>query len=112
MKSDQLEFFRAALLALKSELEQVAESERQGVRTVELDQSSVGRLSRMDAMQSQEMALELRRRREERLRRVEGALARIDTGDFGACFICGESIDRRRLAADPTQTRCIDCAAS
>ena len=53
MKSDQLEFFRAALLALKSELEQVAESERQGVRTVELDQSSVGRLSRMDAMQSQ-----------------------------------------------------------
>jgi DnaK suppressor protein len=112
MHEDQLKVFRRALIELKSDLEHVGESELQAVRTVELDQSTVGRLSRMDAMQSQEMARELRRRREDRIRRVAGALGRIESGDYGVCFVCGEDIDPRRLAVDPTHTRCIDCAES
>ena len=76
---------------------------------VELDQTRVGRLSRMDAMQSQQMALETVRRRKETLVKIEGALHRIESGDYGFCFVCSEEIDIRRVLADPTSTRCMEC---
>jgi DnaK suppressor protein len=78
---------------------------------VELDQQSVGRLSRMDAMQSQPMAAAQARRRAARLRALETALRRIETDEFGWCEACGEPIAERRLDIDPTATRCIACAA-
>ena len=77
---------------------------------MELDQASVGRLSRMDAMQSQQMAQELARRRQQQLVRIEGALRRIESGDYGYCSVCDEEIDVRRLTLDPTNTRCVKCA--
>jgi len=76
---------------------------------VELDQASVGRLSRMDAMQAQQMARDSEERRRQRLLRIEGALRRMESGDYGYCFVCGEEIDVRRLHADPSHTRCIKC---
>jgi DnaK suppressor protein len=72
--------------------------------------ASVGRLSRMDAMQAQQMAQETERRRQQQLMKVEGALRRMESGEYGYCFVCGEEIDLRRLALDPTNTRCIKCA--
>ncbi|MFP4129845.1 MAG: TraR/DksA family transcriptional regulator [Halorhodospira sp.] len=48
--------------------------------------------------------------RQQLLTRIEGALRRIEPGDFGYRFLCGDEIDRRRLKADPTLTRCADCA--
>ncbi len=110
MNLSELNRFRQALLGLKAELEQFEASVGDSAGTVELDQSRVGRLSRMDALQAQQMALETSRRRQLRLVRVEGALRRVESGDYGDCFMCGEAIDLRRLEADPTQTRCIKCA--
>lgn len=78
---------------------------------VELDQQAVGRLSRMDALQVQAMALETSRRRKMQLRRITAALARIDEGEFGYCLECGEEIVARRLELDPTAPLCIDCAS-
>ncbi len=78
---------------------------------VELDQSSVGRLSRVDAMQVQAMALAAERRRKEEIARVEAALQRIEEDDFGYCIRCGDSISERRLEADPSVTTCIGCAS-
>jgi DnaK suppressor protein len=80
-------------------------------RPVELDQTSVGRLSRMDAMQMQAMAQATERRRVQEIARIEAALKRIDDGDYGWCVACGEEIAPRRLAADPTVPTCIRCAA-
>ncbi|MEL6769024.1 MAG: TraR/DksA C4-type zinc finger protein [Pseudomonadota bacterium] len=77
---------------------------------VTLDQQSVGRLSRMDAMQVQAMAAAQSRRRTAERARLEAALARITDGSFGACTECGEDIAPKRLELDPGQTRCIDCA--
>jgi DnaK suppressor protein len=78
--------------------------------TVHLDQQSVGRLSRMDAMQRQQMAqANERRRRGERVR-IEAALNRIEDGEYGACADCGEDIAPARLAADPATPRCLPCA--
>ena len=79
---------------------------------VELDQTSVGRLSRMDAMQAQAMQLETGRRREQELIRIDSALKRIETGGFGYCAICDEEIEEKRLLHDPTFPTCVGCAHS
>ncbi|MFC3227541.1 TraR/DksA family transcriptional regulator [Marinibaculum pumilum] len=81
-------------------------------RPVQLDQSSVGRLSRMDAMQVQAMAQAAERRRSDEVRRIEAALQRIAEDEYGWCLRCGEAIAVPRLEADPTATLCIGCAGS
>lgn len=110
MNDTGLERFKALLLTRKTELLELEESTRDAVKPVELDQASVGRLSRMDAMQNQQMAQETQRRRQQELAQIEGALRRIASEDFGYCFKCDEEIDPRRLEANPTLTRCIKCA--
>jgi DnaK suppressor protein len=109
MTPEQLDQFRAAILRLKEELGQFEAAASESAEPVELDQARVGRLSRIDALQGQQMALETRRRRQQQLARADGALRRIEVGEYGSCFKCGKPIDLRRLAADPTQTRCTLC---
>lgn len=79
-------------------------------RPVELDQTRVGRLSRMDALQSQAMAQETERRRHQELVRIDQALKRLDDDEYGDCLECGEPISPKRLAFDPSVALCIDCA--
>lgn len=102
---------RNRLFALRDELEALAKTGEEFSAIVELDQSRVGRLSRMDAMQAQAMAHASSQRREKRLRNIAAALARIDRGDFGLCIECEELINEKRLTLDPTAERCIDCAS-
>lgn len=101
--------FKQQLLRLQAELKKVEELAKQDANIVELDQSRLGRLSRMDALQSQQMAMETARRQEQQLAKIDGALRRIENGDFGDCFICSVDIDNRRLEIDPTSTRCMAC---
>ena len=77
---------------------------------VELDQQSVGRLSRMDAIQVQAMAVATEARRQDRIKRIEAALRRIDDDEYGYCLGCDEDIPAKRIAVEPTVTRCVDCA--
>lgn len=77
---------------------------------VELDQQSVGRLSRMDAMQSQALAQDITRRRQHRKIAIEQALSRIRDGEFGYCAECGEAIAVGRLEIDPTFVACVRCS--
>lgn len=104
------EHFKNKLLKLREELQQIEESGNEAAKTVELDQSSVGRLSRMDAMQAQAMSIESKRRREIKEKRIESALQRIDNDEFGYCLSCEEDIDPKRLEFDPSALLCIDCA--
>jgi DnaK suppressor protein len=110
MDDAETEQARLQLLRMKAELQELGELAGETGNTVELDQSRVGRLSRMDALQGQQMALEAARRRQQQLQKIEGALRRIESGDYGDCFVCGEAIDARRLAVDPACTRCVECA--
>ncbi|PAU81840.1 conjugal transfer protein TraR [Halovibrio salipaludis] len=103
------ETWRQRLLDFREELQAIERDGGNSTGTVELDQQRMGRLSRMDALQGQQMAQASARRRQEMLTRIEGALRRIETGDFGYCFVCGEDIGAERLRVDPTVTRCIDC---
>lgn len=43
------------------------------------------------------------------LRDVEGALSRIDKGEYGLCKYCGKEIDQNRLLARPASSACIEC---
>lgn len=77
---------------------------------VSLDQQSVGRLSRMDAMQQQAMSKATENKRQLDLLRIEAAERRIRDGDYGYCEECGENIPDARLAADPMAIKCVNCA--
>lgn len=102
--------FKKRLLAMRAEVSEDSELTEAERKPVTLDQSMVGRLSRMDALQNQAMALEAERRRHVELQRIEAALQRIKDGEFGYCIICGEDIEPKRLENDPTVPNCIACA--
>ena len=106
-----LEKFKALLLAHRDELRRESAETAEAREVVELDQARFGRLSRMDALQARAMSEELQRRRELELKRIAGALKRIDDGDYGCCLTCGEPIGVKRLTIEPTTTQCIRCAS-
>ncbi|MFK8018402.1 MAG: TraR/DksA family transcriptional regulator [Pseudomonadales bacterium] len=96
---------RAELLALEITSDDASE-------IVELDQTSVGRLSRMDAMQGQAMAIETRQRRKLELIQIDAALRRMDANDYGLCLECDNPIAIARLELRPSTELCINCASA
>ena len=111
MDENRVEAFRARLEAELEALDAEDALGAAGQKTVELDQTSVGRLSRMDALQGQAMAKATSARRAARRQRIAAAFQRMDEGDFGYCTECGEEIMPARLDLDPTVPNCISCAA-
>ena len=77
---------------------------------VSLDQQSVGRISRIDAMQQQAMAQAQERQRALEIMAIEQALTRMESGDFGYCLECDEEIAEKRLEVDPAARLCVSCA--
>ena len=110
MHSEQIIRFREQLIELRDELIGTLATTAEDTKPVVLDQNAVGRVSRVDAMQMQQMALESSRRRERQLISVEKALKRTEKKNYGICTDCVEDINVRRLEIDPTATRCIECA--
>ncbi|MGI9503723.1 MAG: TraR/DksA family transcriptional regulator [Geminicoccaceae bacterium] len=104
------EAIKAALLQRRKEVQALIDGHGEDGKPVELDQTRVGRLSRMDALQSQAMAKETERRRQQELARIDVALERLEDGTYGECIDCGEMIAKKRLAFDPSALLCIDCA--
>lgn len=110
MSADSV-FFRNQIETELLRLNETLEQTTNAASTVTLDQSSVGRLSRMDAMQQQAMAQGMRERLLLRKRKLEAALARIDADTFGRCCQCSTEIEAERLNADPASVFCSDCMA-
>ena len=104
--------FRRQLIERIEMLEHQDVATTQDRATVELDQQSVGRLSRMDALQQQAMAKATQNRRSVEIARAKAALDRIKQGEFGFCTDCGEDISLSRLNQDPSLPLCLDCARS
>ena len=105
----RLEHFHARLEAIRAEIEADLDASKEASGVVKLD-TSIGRLSRMDAMQNQQMALELRRRQEQQLQRIANALKRMDKGTYGLCGKCKEPISEGRLEVSPDVVMCVRCA--
>jgi DnaK suppressor protein len=109
MTPERLSLFRDRLLALEKEIQTTLEASKETSGVVELD-TAIGRLSRMDAMQNQQMALELRRRQEQQLQRIANALKRMDQNRYGLCGRCKQPIAEERLEVSPDVVMCVKCA--
>ena len=101
--------FRESILQEIDELRALSDRSKDSRAPVELDQQSVGRLSRMDAMQQQSMDLAREERRRHRLAVLGAALRRVDEDEYGYCLACGEDILPERLEIDPAVTLCVSC---
>jgi DnaK suppressor protein len=105
-----LEIWREKLLAERVALTGGSAATSESRAPVTLDQQSVGRLSRMDAMQGQAMHKAEEDRRQHRLRVISAALSRLDEGEYGYCMTCGVDMLEKRLSIDPAAAQCVDCA--
>jgi DnaK suppressor protein len=105
-----LSYFKKALLKRREVLLEGRGARDDASRAVELDQSRVGRLSRMDAMQQQAVSQAANRQAEVELQRIGAALKRLDSDEYGYCVLCDEPIAEGRLRVDPSILICIACA--
>ncbi len=110
LNQQAIKTYTKVLGARLKELEAVQANSAESREPVTLDQTTTGRLSRMDALQVQAMALETDRRRDLEIIRVETALDRIKDGEFGYCVTCGDEVEIKRLDNDPSTPTCIGCA--
>jgi DnaK suppressor protein len=109
MSEQDLQNYKDLLRGLREELTKALTAGRENTMPVSPD-AAIGRLTRQDAMQSQQMALELERRTRQRLAQIEGALNRIADGTFGYCARCEEEIGAARLRVKPEAHLCVRCA--
>jgi len=84
-------------------------SYKEGAKPVSLD-SPIGRITRMDAINSKSISEESLRKAELTLQKLERALQNIDDPDFGLCVECGEEIPFKRLMIMPGSVLCVECA--
>ena len=106
---DQIRELESDLVVLREQLGELIAASEEGTRPVELDQSAVGRLSRMDAIQGQQIAKASRRNHQLRLEQVGQALRLIARDNYGYCRRCEEPIGYLRLKARPESPFCLRC---
>jgi DnaK suppressor protein len=109
LTDEQITELKADLLRLRETLQEQDTASGESAKPVALDQSAVGRLSRMDALQQQSMAVEEKRRRGVRSQQVAASLAALEEGRYGECRRCEEPIGYRRLKARPESPFCVPC---
>lgn len=112
LTEEQIRELKDDLIALQAALTEALNLKKDSAKTVELDQQLMGRLSRMDALQQQEMAKAGKAVQQRRLRLAEQALRAIDDETYGECRECGESIAYKRLKVSPEAPFCVECQAS
>jgi len=69
----------------------------------------VGRLSRMDSLQNQSLAKNLRERESVGLALIQEALRRLDADTYGICTECGSPVAAERLLVFPESGTCANC---
>jgi DnaK suppressor protein len=108
LRDQELRQLRALLEAQRLDIGRRLAALRVETQPVGLD-LPIGRLSRMDAMQQQEMAAGQQRRIEQELQLIEAAWQRIKQHRYGICLRCQNEIPYERLKVRPTTTLCLEC---
>lgn len=111
LTDEQIEELHDELLKLVETLEFQLHAAKHGSKPVDLDEP-IGRLSRMEAMQQQQMTSAHRRRLEIRLQQARAALNRYDREEYGYCNSCEEPIGYKRLSVRPESPLCVHCQSS
>jgi len=108
LTQEQLEELGRDLIEERARLEEVLEISKDGAKPVGLDEP-IGRLSRMDAIQQQQMTKANRGAYERKLRQIEAALEKLANDDYGDCRSCEEPVGYPRLKARPETPFCLEC---
>jgi DnaK suppressor protein len=109
MTDEELVSIRSKIDFRIQELKAILGTDSEDTKPIEPD-VSIGRLSRLDSMQMQQMALEQKRRQEAELQKLENAIKRIHDGSYGSCMMCRQPIATARLEAQLDAILCINCA--
>ncbi len=109
LTSEQLTELSRELDRQLARLERSMSLTEQAMETVELDQSAVGRLSRMDSLQNQSLSKGLRDREVVRHSQLREARARVESGKYGVCTACGSPLPYERLLVFPEAPDCAAC---
>ena len=72
--------------------------------------NAIGRVSRMDAINNRSVAEAGLRQAVEKLNKLNFALSKTDSDEFGFCRICRKEIPLMRLALMPQSLFCVNCA--
>jgi DnaK suppressor protein len=105
---EQLQHFKHRLEQLSEQTSERLRASQDSARPVDLAEP-IGRLSRMDALQAQQVARSQRTRDEGQLQMIRSALARLRQGTYGECLKCGEAIALERLEVAPESPVCVTC---
>lgn len=108
---EQLDELRALLDRELRKLERSMRVTSRTMRPVSLDQTSVGRLSRMGSLQNQGLTRNLQEREEAKLGQIQSALDRLRNGNYGVCVTCGAAIAFERLLIFPESPTCAACGS-
>lgn len=95
---------RDEMATLRTDIERLSEE----VKPIPPDRA-IGRLTRMEAINSKSMSEANLRKAKVRLKRLEEALDRLDDEDYGICLSCERPIPIKRLLLVPESTRCVVC---
>jgi DnaK suppressor protein len=112
LSADQLEELREELGRQLAKLQRSMVVTDEAIRPVELDQTAVGRLSRIDSLQNQAFTKGLRERENQKLGQLTAALARFERGDYGRCALCDAEIPIERLFVFPEAPECAKCSGA
>ncbi|MBT3289760.1 MAG: conjugal transfer protein TraR [Victivallales bacterium] len=110
MNPAQLAELKAAITA-KIEQTQQTISAQQGDSGAIAPDNAIGRVSRVAAMYDKQVNEGTLKRAKDRLAKLEYALERVDTPEFGICQYCSQPIPPARIVAMPESTTCMRCAA-
>ncbi|MGE4296794.1 MAG: RNA polymerase-binding protein DksA [Desulfovibrionaceae bacterium] len=107
MEQKDIEFFRKMLT------EMLEEAQTKGENTLE-DMTDSGEVfadpaDRATAESDRSFTLRLRDRERKLIKKIQGALNRLEEGTYGICDECGADISVPRLKARPVTKLCIDC---
>ncbi|MGX9726721.1 MAG: RNA polymerase-binding protein DksA [Candidatus Electronema sp. VV] len=107
MNSEQLGKFRTMLEEMKRDI--VSDVEQTISEMTDHQFNTPDITDRATLESDRNFELRLRSREQHLLEKINEALARIDSGDYGICEDCEEEIGLKRLEARPVATHCIDC---
>ncbi|MFT4566420.1 MAG: DnaK suppressor protein [Saprospiraceae bacterium] len=107
----------------KEELKELASSIKQKIKKLQHEmisleesaapvapENSIGRISRMDAINNKSVVEAAIRHRKKKLGKLQVALANVHKPGFGLCKNCGKAINPKRIVLMPESGRCIKCA--
>ncbi|MBB4636824.1 TraR/DksA family transcriptional regulator [Longimicrobium terrae] len=105
----QRDMIRDELLRSLCKLERSLKASGEAARPRDLEQDTVGRLSRIEALQNAGFTKKLEAREQAQLEQIVAALHRLEEGSYGSCNGCGAPIPFERLSIFPETLACSTC---